>query len=262
MTGASRYYSNQTLKILFASSGNQCAFPECSKTLTNSSNALDSNICHIEALKPEGKRYNTNMTDKDRNNHSNLILLCPQHHNKVDKADDVEKYTVEVLKEMKQKHEMEVAEKMSPQQKISAIAKVVNKIADIDIDEIQGSEVQFSFKPEDKIKYNNIQRYKSLFENYKIYSTRLNTIYDGMEAGGSIKKNMILRNIQSIYLMAKDRLKTGVENQADNIIEEVKNKLLYKLEDSELDEESISFAVEVILVDAFMRCKILKEPPQ
>lgn len=256
-----RNYTNKTYKRLYALSGNQCAFPDCEENLVNSDNAQNSNICHIEAKNEGGERFNSNMTNKQRDDYPNLILLCVQHH---DTTNDFSKYTVEKLKQMKQNHESEVAEKISPKERASAIVKVVNKIAEIDIEKIQGSEVKFSFKPEDKIQYNNIKIYKPLFEKYKIYSTQLNTIYNEMDAEGSLKKSMILRNIQSIYLMIKGELnietRQDIESHADTIIDKVKNKLFDKLDNSHLDEESMGFAVEIILIDAFMRCKILEEP--
>ena len=257
----SRNYSKQTLKNLFAKSGNQCAFPDCKEKLINSDNALNSDICHIEALNSKGARYNAD--NREINSYSNLIPLCKQHHSKIDNNEY--KYTVEILKEMKQKHEIEMDEKISPKQKISAIAKVVNKISEIEIEKIKGSEVKFSFKPEDKIEYNDIKRYKYIFEKYAIHSAQLNTIYNEMEAEGTLKKNMILENIQSIYLMVKGKLSINSQVhaiQADNIIEKVQDELLNKLENSNLDEENIGFAIEVIIIDAFMRCKILEEPPQ
>lgn len=256
-----RSYTDKTIKRLFGLSGNQCAFPDCKKKLVNPDNARDSNICHIEAKNKGGERYNHNMTDQERDDYPNLILLCIQHH---DETNDVQKYTVAKLKNMKQKHEMEIVEKISPQKKVSAIATVVNKISEIDIEKIPGSEVKLSFKPEEKIQYNNVKTYKPIFEEYKIYSAKLNAIYNEMDAEGSLKKNMTLQSIQSMYLMTKGELdinsQAGVKNQADNIIEKVKNKLFNKLENNDLDEESMSFAVEIILIDAFIRCKILEEP--
>ncbi len=256
-----RNYTEKTIKILFAKSGNKCAFPDCKEEMTNKNNAKNSNICHIEAKNEGGERFNSNMTDKERDEYPNLILLCVQHH---DEIDEPQKYTVEALKQMRDNHEIEVIKKMSPSKQASAIVKVVNKIAEIDIEKIQGIEVKFSFKPEDKIQYNNIQRYKPLFEEYKIYSAQLNTIYNEMDAEGSLNKNMILQNIQTMYLMVKGELRITshkeIQSNADTIIEKIQNKLFDKLYNSDLDGESIGFAVEIILIDAFMRCKILEEP--
>ena len=100
MASKARNYSPLTIKRLFGLSGNQCAFPGCTKICVNTQNAKDSNICHIEAAEKGGERYNPLMTDKQRADYPNLILLCIQHH---DETNDIEKYTVEILKDMKQK---------------------------------------------------------------------------------------------------------------------------------------------------------------
>jgi len=107
-----RNYSQKTIKRLFALSGNQCAFPNCNRILVNQNNALDSNICHIEAAESKGQRYNPNMTDKERADYNNLILLCPIHH---DETNNVDEYTVDVLRNMKKNHEQLIRERIAYQ---------------------------------------------------------------------------------------------------------------------------------------------------
>lgn len=92
-----------TLKALFAKSGNQCAFPECDHPLVDDSDHVFADVCHIEASAPHGPRYNSAQTDEERQSHDNLILLCPNHHKRIDL--DVQSFTVEKLKEMREEHE-------------------------------------------------------------------------------------------------------------------------------------------------------------
>lgn len=261
-----RKYTDKTLKRLFALSGNQCAFPDCEKQLVNENNAKDSNICHIEAKNKGGERYNPDISDEARDDYPNLILLCIQHH---DETDDVQKYTVEKLKQMKQNHEIEIAKKFSPQQRSSFLAEVINKISSLDIDTIEGSEVSNSFNPEDKITYNDIKIYKPMLEEFKVYQAKLNAIYKEIESQGSFKKNALLRNIKSVYLKAKGELKgttqTEISKNSDKLIETVENTLWQLFEETEnannsIHYEDLNFSLQIIMVDAFMRCKILEEP--
>jgi len=60
-------------------------------------------ICHIEAAKPDGKRFNKDMTNEARRSYKNLILFCGDHHTVVD-ADPIT-FTVEKLRQMKKEHE-------------------------------------------------------------------------------------------------------------------------------------------------------------
>ncbi|WP_424356542.1 LPO_1073/Vpar_1526 family protein [Methanocella sp. MCL-LM] len=94
--------SEATVKRLFSLSGNLCAFPECNQRLVTEDGTILAEICHIEAAMPGGERFNENQTNEERASFDNLILLCPIHHTT---TDNVTKYTVEVLKQMKKNHE-------------------------------------------------------------------------------------------------------------------------------------------------------------
>lgn len=97
-----RSYKQSTIKRLYALSGNLCAFSRCMVTsLSFENNDNLSNICHIEDAN-KGGRYNPNMTDIQRADYENLILLCPTHHEEID---DTDRYPVERLKQMKREHE-------------------------------------------------------------------------------------------------------------------------------------------------------------
>ena len=91
-----------TLKALFARSGNQCAFPGCTHALFNLKNDFIGQLCHIEAALPGGRRYNETQTDEGRRAYSNLLLLCYAHHIEIDRNSE---FTVERLQNIKQRHE-------------------------------------------------------------------------------------------------------------------------------------------------------------
>lgn len=59
-------------------------------------------ICHIEAAMPGGERFNKDMTNEQRREFDNLMLLCYAHHTK---TNDVNTYGVTSLKDMKRNHE-------------------------------------------------------------------------------------------------------------------------------------------------------------
>lgn len=263
MGNQARNYSPMTLKRLFGLSGNQCAFPGCSKQLVNTTNAKDSNICHIEAANEDGERYNPSMTDLERANYPNLILLCVQHH---DETNDEAIYTVEVLKEMRQNHESIISNKML-NEKPSMLINAINAISSIEIENIDETQSLKVIDPREKIKYNSIKRSTALIDEYKVYHSKINSLYDELETQGSIKKEKLLSNIKLIYTKIKGNYVLDSENtieiikaNSDNIIEDVFNELYIKLEESNLFKEDIVLGINLIIVDAFIRCKILEEP--
>jgi len=263
MAAGPRAYTSQTFKKLFALSGNQCAFPGCTKQLVNESNAKDSNICHIEAANSDGERYRADMTDKERAGYNNLILLCVQHH---DETNDVEKYTVALLGEMKRNH---ISDQLSDKIKKnpSMLRNTINAISKIDIDDPVNNQAVSAFNISDKISFNAVKRYAPLIQEYKVYHHKINSLYDELEEQGSLKKSKILQTVRSYYLKVKgayvDGEKDSVElirENSDDIIEDVCKALTDKLESSGLFEDDVIFGVDLVMVDAFMRCKILEEP--
>lgn len=253
-----RNYTDKTIKRLFALSGNQCSFLDCTQKLVNENNASNSNICHIEAKNKNGMRYNPNMTEKERDDYPNLILLCPTHHEVIDSDDS---YTVEKLKQIKQDHEDSISIKINPNPRTSFLFEVINTISKCEIDEIESTTVRNAFDIEEKITYNNIERYKDVFKEYKSYQGKLNTIYNEMEENDALKKISLLRNIQTIYLQTKSSL---FGTNSDDVIDMVKNKLWQLFEDvdtnNNISYEDLNFSLDIIIIDAFMRCKILEEP--
>lgn len=93
-----------TIKRLFAVSQNRCAFPKCNQPLVESaSGKVVGRVCHIKAARPGGPRYDDAQDEKARHAFSNLILMCPVHHDVIDA--DPTAYTVERLESMKSDHE-------------------------------------------------------------------------------------------------------------------------------------------------------------
>ena len=91
-----------TLKKLFALSGNICAFPGCNEKIVDDNEVVMGVICHIEAAKKGGPRYSEKSDDEKRRSLDNLILLCPNHHRRIDIDPS---YTGDSLKKMKLEHQ-------------------------------------------------------------------------------------------------------------------------------------------------------------
>lgn len=258
-----RNYSKLTIKKLYALSGNECSFPGCSKQMVNQDTAKNSNICHIEAANPDGQRYRANMTDKQRADYENLILLCVDHHTE---TDDVVKYTVQKLKQMKDDHEAKIASRnlgRSP----SMLKTAVNKISEIGLSELKDADATKSFNITDKLNHNGIADKRRLINDLKIYYHKLNLLYDELDGTGSLKKENLLDNIRHIYLSVSGRY-TGqnddympiIKQNADAIFEDVFDELLQLIDFGDVSVEDLSPALRVVMVDAFMRCKIFEEP--
>ena len=95
--------TTSTLRLLYAHSGNCCAFGGCHAPIFEDDGTLTGECCHIEAYSPDGPRYNEQQTEEERNGYDNLVLMCHRHHKIIDSHP--EQYSVEELKRLKGNHE-------------------------------------------------------------------------------------------------------------------------------------------------------------
>ena len=123
--------------------------------------------------------------------------------------------------------------------------------------------------PDEKMYYNNIIRYGSIIREFAPYQGKLNKIYEEIEKEGSTKKALVLHNIKMLY----HNIKKGypkmedIKKNADSIFDKVIERIWENIENAsnklnELDKETIEFSLMIVVVDAFMRCNILEEPPK
>jgi hypothetical protein len=269
-----RKYKPSTVRRLVTLSGNECAHPDCSKKLIAEDGiSIISKICHIAAASKEGPRFDDKMTDDERRGFNNLILLCDEHHVIIDNKDNESLFPTPLLKKWKSDHEKKILELISSKNLLSkhplALNKVINAIGS-NIDEILDLPVtENAPNTETKILFNNIKRYESVIREFAPYQVKLNKIYEIIEKEGSTKKELVLHNIKRIYLNIKSQY-NGVEEiriNADIILDKVIefiwdniDKAPNKLDD--FDQETIDFSLMIVIVDAFMRCNILEEPPK
>jgi hypothetical protein len=91
----------QTIKQLFAVSGNVCAFPNCREPLVING-VMVGEMCHIKGAKPTAARYDPAQSASERHSFDNLVLLCRKHHKIIDR--DMT-YTADRLMKIKLDHE-------------------------------------------------------------------------------------------------------------------------------------------------------------
>jgi hypothetical protein len=95
-------------KMLWGRSGMKCAM--CKTPLSQQSEVSGAVIigeeAHIVSQSSDGPRGSSPLTKEDRDRYSNLILLCPTDHARIDKLPD--DYPVEMLLSIKAQHEAAV----------------------------------------------------------------------------------------------------------------------------------------------------------
>jgi hypothetical protein len=99
-------YTLPTIKKLFSLAGNECAFPGCTMPVHDTTHkVIVAQICHIRGKHPGSARYEEDMTDAERDDYGNLIVMCGPHHKVIDDEETRDQYPKELLYQFKKAHE-------------------------------------------------------------------------------------------------------------------------------------------------------------
>lgn len=143
-----------------------------------------------------------------------------------------------------------------------------------DLDMSDAIDALTEFKPDDKLNYNCVIKYKYVIREFSVYYAHCDNmlnVYDNSNLGS---KERILRCVHMWYLkekgellfalkdIKKDEIKKIQEN-SDYLIDKVKEKILNTIRDSNIDGvciEDIEVGIECFVCYCFMECKILEKP--
>ncbi len=162
MTSKKRpYVKNTTVMELWAKAGGRCEFEGCNEDLwvdgLTARKINQSNISHIVAASSNGPRGDKELSRLLAQDISNLMLTCLKHHKVIDDKEHVEYYTVERLKEMKEKHEQRIktVTSIKPECKTTVITyfmPIANKPIHLSDNEIMSTLLPDFYPEIDKIK--------------------------------------------------------------------------------------------------------------
>ena len=140
----------------------------------------------------------------------------------------------------------------------TGIAHVINELSDVNL---KDSAVDFdttSFLVDKKIIKNNLSVFKNIIEQYDVYCITIDKIYNAYDKMGNNKSLAVLHTINKEYLSLKAKY-TG-DDLYQAIAGNIKVKLLLSANLKQFNEEDLELYVDIILVNAFIRCKIFEKP--
>jgi hypothetical protein len=114
------------------------------------------------------------------------------------------------------------------------------------------------FKVDEKIEYNSLDTSRDIIDGYLIHHSRVDRIYTDFDRGGSNKSLSVLAAIRGFYLAHKSHL--GGDALFRKVVDCVTDTVLASLNHVPLPWEELELCVNILVVDAFVRCKIFKNP--
>lgn len=140
----------------------------------------------------------------------------------------------------------------------SDLAKVILMLSKIDISEFEGIRVENDAQVQEKISYNSLSTSIDIIKEYNIWQTAVRRVYSTFDAEGMNKSFFVLQKIRSFYLTEKTN-KHG-DTLFDAVRNDVKNEIIKHPASRELSFESVDICSDILVVDAFIRCKIFENP--
>lgn len=108
----SRHIVDTTRFLLWGRAGGRCQFNGCNSPLWKNPVTQEpvniSQAAHIYAFSSEGPRGNKGIPKDELNNFSNLLLTCHKCHKTIDTKKDGGRYSVELLRNWKARHEARI----------------------------------------------------------------------------------------------------------------------------------------------------------
>jgi hypothetical protein len=135
--GARRTYSDRTLKLLWGRAAGRCAMHECRMEVFAEATDYDPIVvigetAHVAGASDIGPRADTDLSDKERNDYENLILLCRNCHGRIDKQP--RSNPTAYLLALKQDHEAWVRAQLPERGRSSTGWKAVSLVGDHPVD--------------------------------------------------------------------------------------------------------------------------------
>jgi len=138
------------------------------------------------------------------------------------------------------------------------LATVINILADEQWDDANKSESVDVFEIERKIGHNDLVKAKNTIEDYCLFYEKVNAKYSEFDTMGSNKSNSVLASFKREY--SKHKGKKDADELFYEIIRVIKNKVLNSVNYSPIPIEELELCVDILVVDAFIRCKIFENP--
>lgn len=141
----------------------------------------------------------------------------------------------------------------------SNLAKVINILAEETLDINAGSPEINSFAIEDKILFNDLEDAKDIINEYKIFYHRLDEIYSEFDRECKNKSFSVLQEIrrQYIELNRSNYTPTDIFYEIINCVMKV---IIGSSNYIEIPIEELQLCTDILVVDAFIRCKIFNNP--
>jgi hypothetical protein len=152
----------------------------------------------------------------------------------------------------------ELVAEVEPMRLESNLAAIINVLAKQDLTVVDADSERTPFNIDNKIDFNDLSGRRELITDLHVYCGKIDRIYSDFDREGSNKSWSVLNTIRNFYSANSDGLKgCGL---LDKVIECVAKQVRESINFEAIPIEELEQCVQILVVDAFIRCKIFKNP--
>ena len=152
----------------------------------------------------------------------------------------------------------ELVTDFDPMKLESNLASVMNILSKEDWD-IPESNLKINcFEIDRKISHNLLKSAKLIIDDYSVHYGRVDKIYSEFDSQGSNKSSTVLSTIRQEYAKAKSF--SSNDQLFFEVISKVQDKVLNSKNYTSIPFDELELCVNILVVDAFIRCKIFENP--
>ncbi len=201
----------------------------------------------------------SNLRKKKYKNEHSIKFDCIQDiYDTKSILNDILNYDIEKIKKIYSFIKKELGNEIDIVKLDSNLAAIINILSKERWDEANKSDIVNSFEIDRKISFNNLKSSKEIIREYFVYYGKVDEKYYEFDSKGVNKSNSVLASIKREYLKIKD--KTDADLVFSSIIESVIEKILRSANFEAIPIDELELCVDIIVVDAFTRCKIFNNP--
>ena len=140
----------------------------------------------------------------------------------------------------------------------SNLAAIINILSKEDWDKSDSTSEIISYEIDRKISHNKLDTAKVIIDDYLVHYGRVDKIYSEFDLQGHNKSSSVLSTIRQEYAKAKGSLND--DQLFFEVISKVQEKVLNSSNYTSIPFDELELCVNILVVDAFIRCKIFDNP--
>jgi hypothetical protein len=166
--------------------------------------------------------------------------------------------TVDRLKDVDEFLKKELKIEPDPEKVESNLTTIIKILSKEDWNQKVSNLETVSFEVEEKISFNQLNSARALIEDYSVHCHRIDKIYTDFDKQGANKSLSVLNGIRTEYIASISV--SSPDKCFSSVIEKVIQRIRRSANYIPIPEEELEMCVQILVVDAFMRCKIFKHP--